>query len=64
MPWDPKSNHDIVLTGWDDARGIFIIKNSWGRDQTNDGYLRISYGDNRSQFIYNPLYYAYEVKEV
>jgi C1A family cysteine protease len=24
------TNHQIILTGWDDATGTWVLKNSWG----------------------------------
>ena len=50
-------NHGVTLIGWDDnysasnflitppGDGAWIFKNSWGRDQGNDGYYYASYYD-------------------
>ncbi|TCK90492.1 C1A family cysteine protease [Natranaerovirga hydrolytica] len=55
---EEKSNHDVVLIGWDDdyakenflvtpdGDGAFIAKNSWGTDFGEEGYYYISYYDN------------------
>ena len=48
------SNHGITLIGWNDnyndkdyfgnyAKGVWIVKNSWGEDSDDDGYVYISY---------------------
>jgi C1A family cysteine protease len=52
-------NHHILIVGWDDAYpasdflagsrppgdGAFLIKNSWGADFADEGYLWVSYHD-------------------
>jgi cathepsin L len=40
-------NHAIVLVGWDDDRGAWHLRNSWGTDWGEDGYMWIKYGSNR-----------------
>jgi uncharacterized protein YhjY with autotransporter beta-barrel domain len=40
------SNHAISLVGWDDSKGVngsWILRNSWGSDWGNDGYIYLSY---------------------
>ena len=37
-------NHSIVLVGWDDAGGYWIVKNSWGTWWGEGGYARVAYG--------------------
>ncbi|MBN2447176.1 MAG: hypothetical protein JXO22_10635 [Phycisphaerae bacterium] len=40
-------DHCIVIVGWDDSQGtngVWIIKNSWGEDWGEDGYMLIEYG--------------------
>jgi len=40
-------NHAIVLTGWDDTQGnngVWFLRNSWGSDWGERGYMRIGYG--------------------
>ena len=40
-------NHAVVLVGWDDAQGtqgVWILRNSWGTDWGEDGYMYIEYG--------------------
>ncbi|UCH96971.1 MAG: hypothetical protein JSV88_09010, partial [Candidatus Aminicenantes bacterium] len=37
-------NHAVVLVGWDDGGGYWIMKNSWGTGWGENGYMRITYG--------------------
>jgi C1A family cysteine protease len=37
------TNHAILLVGWDDAEQSWILRNSWGADWGEGGYMRISY---------------------
>jgi PKD repeat protein len=39
-------NHAIVLVGWNDTGGYWILKNSWGTSWGESGYMRIAYGAN------------------
>jgi C1A family cysteine protease len=39
-------NHSIVITGWDDAKGAWLIKNSWGTRWGYEGYGWIKWGTN------------------
>lgn len=46
-------NHGVLLIGWDDSKGAWLIKNSWGAywgDScgygTSKGYMWIKYGSN------------------
>jgi len=43
---NPSSNHAIVLVGWDDDKNAWLLKNSWGTDWGEDGYMWIDYGSN------------------
>lgn len=43
-------NHCVVLCGWDDSvgtSGAWLMRNSWGRDWGQGGYLWIEYGANK-----------------
>jgi cathepsin K len=43
-PANPVTNHAIVLVGWDDVKGAWLLKNSWGKDDWGeDGYMWIKY---------------------
>jgi hypothetical protein len=37
-------NHAIQLVGWDDAKGAWLLKNSWGPSWGVDGFMWIKYG--------------------
>lgn len=45
---DPgRINHAITLVGWDDSKQAWLIKNSWGTDWGDNGYMWIRYGSNK-----------------
>jgi len=53
---DGNVNHAIILVGWDDNQGkdgVWILRNSWGTDWGEDGYMRIEYGSNRVGYSAN-----------
>lgn len=35
--------HAVILCGYDDARSVFLIQNSWGPDVGMDGYFELPY---------------------
>ena len=37
-------NHAIQLVGWNDAKGAWLLKNSWGPSWGVDGFMWIKYG--------------------
>lgn len=41
------TNHAVVLCGWDDAKGAWLLKNSWGTGWGEDGFMWITYGCNK-----------------
>jgi hypothetical protein len=48
--WDGQVNHAIVLVGWDDDQGpegVWFLRNSWGPNWGEDGYMRILYNCSR-----------------
>ena len=40
---DYEGGHAVIIIGWDDAEGCWIVKNSWGTDWGEGGYFRIKY---------------------
>ncbi len=41
-----RTNHAILVVGWDDRKQAWLIKNSWGTDWGLNGYMWIHYGSN------------------
>jgi cathepsin L len=39
-------NHAVVIVGWDDAKGAWRVRNSWGTGWGEDGYAWVKYGHN------------------
>jgi C1A family cysteine protease len=39
-------NHAVMLVGWDDQRGAWLLRNSWGSNWGENGYMWIEYGAN------------------
>ncbi len=42
---DTGANHAVVITGYDDAGGYWIVKNSWGSTWNGNGYFKVGYGE-------------------
>ncbi len=42
-----QTNHAVSLVGWDDKRGAWLLRNSWGTWWGEDGYMWIKYGTNK-----------------
>jgi C1A family cysteine protease len=49
-------NHAIMLVGWDDGEGVWILRNSWGTGWGEGGYMRIKYGINKVGFAAVSVY--------
>jgi cathepsin L len=41
-----RSNHAVLIVGWDDSRQAFRIKNSWGEQWGHGGYAWVKYDSN------------------
>ena len=41
----PLSIHAVVAVGWDDAEGVWILKDDWGPNWGENGYMKLAYGD-------------------
>ena len=39
-------NHAVLLLGWDDSKGAWLLLNSWGTQWGEDGYMWIAWGSN------------------
>jgi C1A family cysteine protease len=39
-------NHAITIVGWDDAKKAWLLRNSWGPEWGENGYMWIEYGCN------------------
>jgi C1A family cysteine protease len=55
-------NHAIVLVGWDDSKKAWLLKNSWGTEWGEKGYMWIEYGCNN--IGYGATWAAVEKKQV
>jgi hypothetical protein len=42
---DTGMNHGVIIVGYNDAGGYWIVKNSWGSTWNGDGYFKLGYGE-------------------
>jgi C1A family cysteine protease/PKD repeat protein len=56
--WCLSINHAITLVGWDDSLGAWRLRNSWGDDWGEGGYMWIAYG--KYYVGYSANYVVYE----
>ncbi|MBN1285424.1 MAG: DUF11 domain-containing protein [Anaerolineae bacterium] len=42
---DSKKGHAVIIVGYDDEGGYWIVRNSWGEGWGDDGYFRVGYGE-------------------
>lgn len=36
-------DHEVVIVGWDDDLGVWLIRNSWGPEWGENGYMKLRY---------------------
>lgn len=41
------ANHAVSIVGWDDTKDAWLIRNSWGSEWGDKGYMWIKYGSNK-----------------
>ena len=61
---DGEPDHAAILVGWNDSEGggVWILRNSWGDDWGEAGYMRIPYGCSEVGFAANYIVYPYTFK--
>ena len=50
LVYEPERNngaHIVIIVGWDDNKGAWLIKNSWGTSWGDNGFGWITYGSNK-----------------
>jgi subtilisin-like proprotein convertase family protein len=52
---DYRINHAVIIAGYNDDGGYWIVKNSWGTGWNGNGYFKVGYGEC---LIQNYVYYA------
>lgn len=52
------TNHAIVLVGWDDSTGTWRLRNSWGPNWGENGYMNIKYGVSNIGYAANYVVYG------
>jgi predicted secreted protein len=55
---DEVVNHGVVLVGWNDADNTWIMRNSWGTDWGESGYMRITRGTSNIGYAANYVIYS------
>ena len=52
-----RCNHAVIICGWDDAKGAWLVKNSWGDNWGEDGFLWMVYDCNLIGYGANYMIY-------
>lgn len=52
------ANHGIILVGWDDSRQVWRLRNSWGTEWGEGGYMWIRYGTSNVGYAANYIVYT------
>lgn len=47
-------NHGVLLVGYNKPEGYWIVRNSWGPNFGEDGYIRLAYGTNTCNLVFSP----------
>jgi hypothetical protein len=42
LKWD-SITHEVVIVGWNDEEGVWLIKNSWGNCWGDGGFMKLKY---------------------
>jgi|GEM_PF-6828796 len=50
-----QGNHYIMLVGYNDTGGYWIVKNSWGEEWGEDGFFKLGYGECGISKYLSPL---------
>ena len=50
-------NHQVQIVGWDEAKGAWRIKNSWGTNWGENGFMWIEYGCSKIGYAANYVIY-------
>ena len=50
---DDDVNHAVVIVGYDDEGGYWIVRNSWGPTWNGDGHFKVGYGEcSIEEYVY------------
>lgn len=52
------TNHAVVLVGWDDTEQVWYLRNSWGPEWGENGYMRIRWGTSNVGSSVNHVVYG------